>query len=92
MQHLAAFVAAAAGVMGGGEGLLAELRGGGLGGDHRLGAADNALGGLQLGLEAFGQAIHRPGHPGGGERVVAGAARQVAGQAGDVGALLHLAL
>ncbi|MCY1537898.1 hypothetical protein D9M68_734100 [compost metagenome] len=86
-QHFAAFVAAAAGVPGGGEGLLAEFRGRGLGGDHRLGAADYALGGLQLRLQALGQAIHRVGHPGGGERVVAGAAGQVAGEARHIGAL-----
>ncbi|MDT4820772.1 hypothetical protein FQZ97_539190 [compost metagenome] len=89
LQHLTPFIAALARVVGGGKGLLAEFGGGGLGGDHHLGAADDAFGSLQLGLEALGQAVHRPGDPGGGQGVVAGTARQVAGEPGDVGALLH---
>ncbi|MDT4840349.1 hypothetical protein FQZ97_741690 [compost metagenome] len=89
LQDFPAFVAALAGVMGRGEGLLAERRGGSLGADHHLGAADNAFGGVQLGLQAFGQAIHGIGHACGGQGVVAGAAGQVTGQAGHIQPLPH---
>ncbi|MCY1285611.1 hypothetical protein D9M70_345630 [compost metagenome] len=65
LQDFPAFIAVPAGVMGRGEGLLAERGSGSLGSDHHLGAADNAFGGVQLGLQAFGQAIHGIGHAGG---------------------------
>ncbi|MCY1279502.1 hypothetical protein D9M70_282600 [compost metagenome] len=65
-------------------GLAAARRGQLLGVQHHVGAGDDARGGIQLRMQARAEALHRIGHPGGGQRVVAGTPGQLAGQAVDL--------
>ncbi|MNC83997.1 hypothetical protein D3C75_1382730 [compost metagenome] len=52
------------GLAGGAQGLLAELRSGLLGGDHRFGIADDLCRRIELGLNLAGQLLDRIGDTG----------------------------
>ncbi|MGA4817015.1 hypothetical protein ACPA9J_28140 [Pseudomonas aeruginosa] len=79
-------VAAGARPGGGVHGLARQTGGGALGVDHHFGAAPTiCFGGVELGIAASRQALHRERHAGGRQGVLAGVMGQVASQPGDVG-------
>ncbi|MCY1400019.1 hypothetical protein D9M71_150920 [compost metagenome] len=83
-QHAPASIAALPRLDGGFHRLATERRSLCLGGDHHLGIADDASGGIDLRLYPRGQVLHRIGHTGGRQGVVTDRKGQLAGQLVDI--------